>query len=221
MRAFFLFLALLIPTLASADVAPPPVLPTENEVTLTSASGRVSFLMEAPIEKIKGEGNIVSSRLTFNTKDLTTLTGTLKVDVSSFKTSTFDDAGKNTAQTEHMINWFEIGPDVPQAKRNDFKIATLAIKAVTSAKPSETSTLLDVDATLTLHGITKDVKVAVSVTPEGKTWKVKATKPFMVKLVDFDVKPRDLAGQLLQKGLEALGQKVASEAQVSVDATIQ
>jgi polyisoprenoid-binding protein YceI len=210
MRIFCLFLALLIPSLASAA-----------EVTLTSASGKITFLMDAPVEKIKGEGTLISSKLTFNTENLATLTGTLKVDVSSFKTSTFDDAGKNATQTEHMLNWFEIGPDVAQAKRNDFKTATLTIKTVTSAKPSETSTLLDVDATLTLHGITKDVKVAVSVMPEGKTWKVKTLKPFLVKLADFEVKPRDLAGQLLQKGLEALGQKVASEAQVSVDATIQ
>jgi hypothetical protein len=48
---------------------------------------------------------------------------------------------------------------------------------------------------------------------------VKTTKPFAAGLAEHDVHPRDSFGVLAQKGLDALGEKVAKEAQVSVEFT--
>jgi hypothetical protein len=222
----FLALALLIlaPTARADDVPPKPTTPAPQGAVkpLKVTDGTISFLMDAPIERIKGDGKIVGGDIYFDGKDFKSIKGTVLVDVSTFRTFTFDDAEKNAAQTEHMHNWMEVGNAVDAAKREQLKTATLTFDGAQSATLSpKGSTILKLDANLTLHGITKKVPLTLAVTQHGSGYTVTTDTPFLITLADHDIKPRDLAGQILQKGLEALGQKVAKDAQVSVSAELQ
>lgn len=208
----FLFLT----SLAHADDVPAPT----SGKNFKTIDGEISFLMDAPIEKIKGSGKIIGGDVTFDGTDFKTVKGTVQVDLTTFKTATFDDAGKNSAQTEHMLNWMEVGAG--GAKRDQFKTATLKFQGANHvAAAPKGGSILQLDGELSLHGISKKVAIELHVNPKDGGFVAQTTKPFMIGLADYDIRPRDLAGQLLQKGLEALGQKVAKDAQVSVNLTLK
>jgi len=185
---------------------------------LTVNSGNMDFLMDAPVEKIKGKTGALSGNLTIDGEDLKTVKGELVIDISKIVTYTFEDAGKNKSQNEHMLNWFEIGPDVKEEMRVKYKSAVLKVSGAKSVEDkSDTEKLVTLDADLVLHGMTVKYPIELLVNKSGDGYKVKTNKPFKVGLVEHDVRPRDLAGKLLQKTLEALGHKVAKYAQVSVE----
>lgn len=189
---------------------------------LTVKSGHMDFLMDAPIEKIKGKTEALSGNIHFEGEDYKTAKGTLKMDLSKIVTYTFEDDGKNTTQTAHMLNWFEIGNEVPQATRSKFQDATLVVKSVTSVvKKSETESVIEIEGDLTVHGITKKKVIELDVKKTSTGYAVVTVKPFPVKLADHDVKPRDLAGKLLQQALSAMVDKVAEEALVSIKVNLE
>lgn len=184
---------------------------------LTIKKGSMDFVMDAPLEKIKGGTPSLSGKISVDEADLKTVKGHFDIDVTSIKLNTFDDAEKNTTQTEHMLNWMEVGESVDAATKEKFKIAGLEIngaKAIT--KKSDSESTVTVDAALTLHGITKNITIELNVKKTGAGYLVKSEKPFLISLEGHDVRPRDLAGKLLVKVSETLGQKVAKEAQVNV-----
>jgi polyisoprenoid-binding protein YceI len=183
---------------------------------LTVKSGTMNFTMIAPVETIKGKTSAFSGNLTVG-DDLKTVKGEVNIDISKITTYTFKEADKNKTQNEHMLNWFEIGDDVKEDMRNKYKTAKLVINGAKSVKKkSATSNELLLDADLTVHGITKKVSLSMLVEKNGEGFKVKTLKPFDVGLVEYDIRPRDLAGKILQKTLEALGHKVAKYAKVDV-----
>lgn len=206
-----LFMALLIlPTLAQA-----------KDLTVKPGSS-ISFTMDAPLEKIKGEAKTVSGEITVDEADLKTVKGHINVDVTGIKLSTFEDAEKNTTQTEHMLNWMEVGESVDAATKEKFKTAKLEITGAKSVtKKSDSESIIMADATLTLHGIAKPVALELSVQKTGTGYLVLSNKAFPISLESHDVRPRDLAGKILAKVSETLGQKVAKEAQVNVVVQLQ
>lgn len=200
-----IFIALLIiPALAHAK-------------DLTVKKGSMDFVMDAPLEKIKGGTSSLSGKISVDEADLKIVKGHFDIDVTSIKLNTFDDAEKNTTQTGHMLNWMEVGESIDAVTKEKFKMAKLEINGAKSVtKKSDLESIIIADAILTLHGITKTIPVELSVQKTGTGYLVLSNKPFLISLEGHDVRPRDLAGKLLAKISETLGQKVAKEAQVNV-----
>ena len=184
---------------------------------LNVKSGSMNFLMGAPLEDIKGKTDAFSGKVTVDEKDLKSIKGEVDIDITKIVIYTFDDAEKNKTQNEHMLNWFEVGSDVDAATKDKFKTARLQINGAKSVEKKSDESLLQLDGSLTLHGITKIIPMELTVIQQNGIYQVKTAKPFSVGLVEHDIKPRDIAGKILQKTLEALGEKVAKYAQVSVD----
>lgn len=197
-----------------------PVLAHAKDLTVKKAS--MDFIMDAPLEKIKGATPSLSGKISVDEADLKTVKGEFDIDVTSIKLNTFDDAEKNTTQTGHMLNWMEVGESVDVATKEKFKIAKLEINGAKSVtKKSDSESIITADATLTLHGITKTIPVELNVQKTGTGYLVLSNKAFLVSLEGHDVRPRDLAGKLLVKVSETLGQKVAKEAQVNVNIELE
>ncbi len=179
--------------------------------------GQVTFKMTAPVEEIVGATEKVESYLDVTRGDLSTLKGYVEIPLTTLKTSTFND-NKDKMQTEHMLNWFELGPDVSTETREQYKNAVLNVSQVkVHHKQNETTSHLIVNGDLTIHGIKNDVVLELTVEETSKGFHVTTAKPVAIRLSDYDVKPRDTLGKLMQKTLASMSDKVAQEAMVSVD----
>lgn len=189
----------------------------------------MDFLMDAPLEKIKGKTSAGSGSVEVALDDLKKVSATIKVDLSKITLHTFGDAEKDKTQTDHMYNWFEIGKDVDQKTREKFTYAEMVIAGATElSEPKQKNSegdseiyTMKAQGTLKLHGITKTIPLELMIKKIEGGFFVKTSKPFMVTLADFDVKPRDIAGKLLQQTLASLGQKVASQAQVNLSFSLE
>ena len=148
--------------------------------------------------------------------DLKTSKGQIELDLDDLKTETFGDAEKDTAQTGHAKNWFEIGPDVEAKRRDENRWVRFTIKAIDDANPTKFAAAeakngqrtVTVQATgdLWLHGVSSSKKVNVALTldgpPEAPTSiRIVTSQPLKVSLKEH-VKPRDLAGKVLVGALE-------------------
>src|SRR5690349_2928388 len=69
--------------------------------------GKGSFLIDAPLEKIKGRSDEVTGHLDVDPKDISKTRGEILVRLSTLKTNTFGEMDKDAAQTEHARNWME------------------------------------------------------------------------------------------------------------------
>jgi hypothetical protein len=216
-------------------VAPPASLSAapaaQGELKLRVAQdGLASFLIDAPLEKIKGRATKFRGELTLDPKQLGRLSGQVEVDLSTLLTETFEDAAKNNTQTEHARNWLELGVDVEAKEREENQWARFAIR---SADVSPTALVAApekdgkrrVEATVSgefwLHGVSvpKTVKLAASF--EGpadapRLVAIETLEPFSVSLGEHDVKPRDITGKFLQGALEKVGDKIVDRVQVSL-----
>jgi hypothetical protein len=247
-----------VATLAACDDKPAPMLaPTASTLApakSTSAeakkfaidkdSSKVSFVMEAPREKIRGRVDKTSEgELSIDPSDITKTVGVIKLDLSVievFQTKTEKDGDfatskeeKSDLQNEHVKNWLEINPkDVPEATRKQNEHVEFSIKKIeamgetnaTKLTGAERKVMLKATGDFLLHGrkTEKTAELEATFKYEGDTVKsvvVKSAKPFTVGLEEHDVKPRELFGKLAAKGLDALGSKVAKEAHVSVELT--
>ncbi|MFI5300775.1 MAG: hypothetical protein ACHREM_22050 [Polyangiales bacterium] len=185
--------------------------------------GKATFLIDAPLEKIKGEASKLSGVLDVNLDDLKASTGEVIVDLDSLATKTFEgDADKNKTQTEHAHNWLEIGPDVEAKTRDDHKLVRFTIESTEASVKSladvkEESGARKVTFTATgtfrLHGRSarKTTTVVVSFTgpPTSPTAiAFETSQPVVASLAEHDVKPRDPAGKFLNGALEKVGKKI-------------
>jgi polyisoprenoid-binding protein YceI len=223
---------------AQARVAPPAAsaaLATPGAASFhVEESGNASFLIDAPLEKIKGHSGRLRGSLTLDPKDLGKTSGEVDVDLADLTTETFEDRGKNSAQTEHAHNWLEIGNDVDPKAREENRFARFTFHSV------DTSTTLDitsaaeqngerkvgvtVNGNLWLHGATapKTVKLMASIQgpPASPTRiRLQTAEPLTISLKEHDIKPRDVAGKFLAGALEKIGNKITDSVQVSLDVT--
>jgi polyisoprenoid-binding protein YceI len=198
------------------------------------AAGTASFLIDAPLEKIKGRSTKVRGNLEVDPADIKTGKGQIELDLDDLKTETFGDAEKDTAQTGHAKNWFEIGSDVEAKRREENRWVRFSIKAIDDANPTKLATaeakdgkrtvLVQATGDLWLHGVSSSKKVNVALTLEGPpeaptSIRVVTTQPLKISLKEHDVKPRDLAGKFLSGALEKIGQKIDDTVQVTLDLT--
>jgi hypothetical protein len=217
-------------------VAPPEALaaaaPAAEAKSFTlKEQGSATFLIDAPLEKIKGTAEKFKGSLSVNPERLSQTSGQVEVNLGSLKTHTFGDAGKDAKQTEHAHSWLELGADVPAKEREENQWVRFTIKSV-SVSPDKLEAVpeqgglrtLEVTAQgeLWLHGVTapKAAKLKVVFTgPPGSPSEVHVTtvEPLRVSLKEHDVKPRDAAGKFLQGALEKIGDKIVDEVHISLD----
>jgi hypothetical protein len=219
-------------------VAPPASLSAtpvvQGELKLSVAEdGLATFLIDAPLEKIKGKATKFRGELTLDPKQLRRLSGQVEVDLSTLVTETFEDGAKNNTQTEHARNWLELGPDVEAKARAENQWARFALRgaqvspATLEAAP-EKEGKRRVEATANgefwLHGVSVPKTVKIAATFEGpldapRLVAVETLEPLQVSLREHDVKPRDIAGKFLQGALEKVGDKIVDRVQVSLKFT--
>jgi polyisoprenoid-binding protein YceI len=208
-----------VPQVAAAPVSAAPYQVEPN--------GRMSFLIDAPLEKIKGSWSRTGGQFKVNPEKLEQTRGEVTMDLSTLKISTFTDASQNESQGRHALNWMEIGDEVAADTRARFRTATFRIDNVVSATPPALAdgalqTRAVLEGTMTLHGITSTHRVEVEVVAEGDpkaptSLRVTSKKPIRLSLKHHDIKPRDLAGRFLSGALEQVGQKISDTVQVSFD----
>jgi polyisoprenoid-binding protein YceI len=217
-----------------ATAAAPAATPGAGQRRFELVSGTGSFLIDAPLEKIKGRSTKVRGNLDVDPADLKTGKGQIEVDLDDLKTETFGDADKDTTQTGHAKNWLEIGSDVEPKRRDENRWVRFTIKAIDDANPTklaaaeakngQRSVTVQATGDLWLHGVSLSKKVNVALTLEGPpeaptSIRIVTSQPLKVSLKEHDVKPRDLAGKFLSGALETIGQKIDDTAQVSLDLT--
>jgi polyisoprenoid-binding protein YceI len=222
-------------TVAAASAAPgnasdPPL--ATGLARFAIATGKGSFLIDAPLEKIKGSSDEVRGRLDVNVKDLAKSTGEIDVRLSTLKTATFDDKDKNVAQTEHARNWMEVGNDSAADTRMKYEWAALAITSIEATPAALADAKEDngartvkakVSGDLTIHGVTSKKTVAVTVTFKGPAdapteIDLKTDETMPVSMKEHGIMPRDKVGGLLNGALDRIGKKIDDKVQVSFEA---
>lgn len=195
--------------------------------------GKVSIDMPAPNEHIKASAKKTGGEISIDPTNLAATRGSVKVDLTTLKTFTFNDSGKDTKQTEHALNWLEVGTLVTPEEKEKNRFIVFTIKSVEGLNATDLTKVTAgadgarvVTATakgeVLLHGKTSQREAQLSVTFKGPADKptsvdIKTTKPLKVVLADHDVKPRDNLGKLAQASFNLLGTKVANEADISLE----
>jgi hypothetical protein len=190
-------------------------------------------------EHIVGDTSAAAGTFQLNPHDLTQSRGLVRVDLTTFVTHTFGNA-KDAAQTKHARTWLEA---VVDGKVNEsMRWAEYAIRAIDAVSSSDLAKVIPTrdgidevrTVTLTVHGdllihghkVQKDQVVDVFFRyPVGAAADARATKiaiqskqPIHVVLKEYDVQPRDPAGQVLAWTTGLLS-KVAETADVSFSLT--
>jgi polyisoprenoid-binding protein YceI len=201
---------------------------TAGQKRLAITAGTATFLIDAPLEKIKGRSSKVRGSLDIDPTNLKASKGQIEVDLDDLKTETFDDAEKDKSQTEHTQNWLEIGKDVESKRREENRWARFTIKAIeeTSSPKAAGGTPVTIKASgdMWIHGVSSPKTVVATVTFSGPAEsptlaRVVTAQPLRISLKEHDVKPRDLAGKFLSGALEKIGQKIDDSVEISLDLT--
>jgi hypothetical protein len=213
------------------------------KLSVDKAASKVDFMMDAPKEKIRGRAEgATQGEIHVDPKDLTTLSGSVAVDITGLELyqtkaaddGTFGEEKKEPMQNEHARAWLEISPDTPEEvrKRNahvEFTISSIedaSVKDLTSIEGAERKATFKAKGVFSLHGrkAEKTAELEATFHYDGAKLthvQVKTTKPFGVDLAQHDVRPRDGFGKLAKATLEVVAPKVAKEALVSVDVTVR
>lgn len=205
-------------------------IPGPTASRLTVGGGKARFLIDAPLEKIRGGSDVIDGWIDARWPRLEEASGEVRVKLTELKTETFDDAAKNESQTEHARNWMEVGPESPPASKATFEYARFRLKSieVLGAKPDEVpeqngARSFDVRAAgdLELHGVTAPQRVIMKLRVAGPITAptvvhVETATPFDVSLKIHDIKPRDTVGKFLNGALTRIGKKIDDRVQISL-----
>ena len=219
----------------------PAAKPTEGSAfEVKSDSSKVTFQMDAPIEKIFGDvPGSASGEFYVDLHDITKSTGLVKIDLEKLvvyqqkrekEDAEFGEKVKNDTQNEHVMNWLEIGKDAPEAEKakNRYiefkvkKIETAGEKDITKLTGAERKVDLTVPGDFRLHQRTveKTAKLELTVTYDGdkpKSLSIKSKEPIPVDMEKHDVRPREAFGKLAQATFDTLSKKVNKMPQVSLE----
>jgi len=239
--------AQLAPTASALQAAPAAASATQFSVD--SASSKVTFLMDSPLEKIDGDASGgLSGELFVDLADLGKSTALVKVDLKKLvlyqqkrgdEKAGYSERKKSDLQNEHARNWLQIVPregDVTpeQAEANrwvEFKIDKLeavSLPNVAAAMGAERKLTATATGDFRLHGrkLTKSAKLTIVVSYQGdkpQSLHVKTSEPLNIGLEEFEVNPRDDAGKFVKSLTEALSSnlkgKVAQQAPLVLDFT--
>ncbi len=225
------------PTAASAT--PAAAAPSGAAVPAGEASakrlevrrGRGTFLIDAPLEKIKGGSDVAKGWLELDPADLARSKGELAISLTALRTNTFGDEKKDATQSGHARNWLEVGDDSPAASRAAHEFARFRVQSLAPDAPSlatvperagKRTVRLRATGEITVHGVSVAQTVPLVAEFEGPASaptavSVRSEAPFDVSLKKHDVKPRDTLGKFLDGALEKVGKKIDDRVQVSVE----
>jgi len=237
----------LAPTASALQAA--PAAPTAAQFSVDSASSKVTFLMDSPLEKIDGDASGgLQGDLFVDLADISKSTALVKVDLQKLvlyqqkrgdEKTGYGERAKSDLQNQHARNWLQIvplaGETTPeQAESNrwvEFKIDKLegaTLTNVAGATGAERKLTATVSGDFRLHGRkqTKSAKVELTIAYQGdkaQSIHVKTTEPLNVGLEEFEVNPRDDAGKFVKSVTEALSSnlkgKVAQNAPLNLEFT--
>jgi polyisoprenoid-binding protein YceI len=221
-------------------VAPPPEVSSAPAATtavqsyVISETGTASFLIDAPLEKIKGRSGKLRGSLQLDPSDIRATRGQIAVDLGDLKTETFNDPSKDAKQTDHTHNWLQLGADVPEKERSENRWVRFTIRSISSAsanriadapeKEGKRTVSIVAEGDLWLHGVSAAKTVKLTVEFQGPpaaptSLRVVTAEPFAISLEQHHVKPRDVAGKLLDGALEKVGKKIDDAVQISIELT--
>jgi polyisoprenoid-binding protein YceI len=214
---------------SSASAQPKSELAMAN---MTAKSVKATFLIDAPLEKIKGVSDEGEGSIALMPDDLGKTRGTLKIKLTSLRTETFGDKSKDESQTDHARAWMEVGKESTPEMRAKYEFAVFKLTAV-KAEPKNLADVKEeggvrkitvtASGDLTLHGVTVKREVPLVATfrgPADKPTEVSFTteKPFTISLQEHDIKPRDSVGKFLDGALGKIGKKIDDKVQLSLEA---
>ena len=226
------------PVSSSLEPAAKPT--TASAFEVKSDASKVTFQMDAPIEKIFGDvPGSASGEFYVDLQDVTKSTGLLKIDLEKLvvyqqkrkdESQEFGEKVKNDTQNEHVLNWLEIGKDAPDAEKakNRYiefkvkKVETDGEKDITKLSGAERKLDLTVTGDFRLHQRTveKTAKLELTVKYEGDKptqLLIKSKEAIPVDMEKHDVRPREAFGKLAQATFDTLSKKVNKMPQVSLE----
>lgn len=239
--------ATLAPTASALQAA--PVMASATPFGVDSASSKVTFLMDSPLEKIDGDasGGLVGD-LFVDLADMSKSTALVKVDLQKLvlyqrkradEKTGYSERAKSDLQNEHARNWLQIvardgDVSAEQAEANrwaEFKIDRLegaTLSNVAGAAGPERKLSATASGEFRLHGrkLNKSVKLELELAYAGDkplSIHVKTSEPLNIGLEEFEVNPRDNAGKFVKSLTDALSSnlkgKVAQQAPLMLDFT--
>jgi hypothetical protein len=201
------------------------------------ATGSAQVDMPGIAEDIRGEATAARGSLDIVAGDLVRSRGQIAFDLSTFATHTFH-SDKDATQTTHALTWLEV--KVGDKQNEEMRWATLSIRSIeapsaasVSAAPSAKeggddvrTVTMKIHGDLRLHGRTLPEDALVDIVfryPPGNVAgsppprvEVRSRAPMRVTLKDYDVRPRDPAGQIVAWTTQLVS-KVAETADVTVN----
>jgi len=225
---------------ASALASARPATAQSYQLRVETRGSKVSFTMEAPLERIHGELNdALSGEIFLDPTNLTKTRALIRVDLDELvlfqqrredEKQEYGNRHKSDLQNEHARTWLQISDEGPAEERKKNAVALFSLTELTDASVRGLPELggnlrkVIVSATgqLLLHGrkAKKTVELAIEVQLDDgrpKVVRVRTKKPLTVNLEQHDVRPRQAFSKLADKTLSALGAKVNKEPQVSLD----
>lgn len=220
-----------------------PKAPEVVKMTIDSASSKLGFDMDAPVEKIRGKvpPAAMTGEVFVDPVDLGKSRGLVHLDLTDLELfqrtapepgKEFGEEVKNDTQNAHARAWLEISADTPpeEMKKNariEFALSSLSDLSatdVTKLTGPERKVTLTATGDFLLHQrkSPKSVKLEVTFRYDGDKLKeihVKNLAPLSVGLEEYDVRPREGFGKLAQKTLEILSPKVAKSAEINLEFT--
>ena len=222
------------PTASAKPAAAMPTLAAPSgTTTLAVKKAKGTFLIDAPLEKIKGTSEEGKGELSLDPMDLSKSRGEVGIKLTALHTQTFGDKSKDDSQTDHAKNWMEVGPESSAENKAKYELAKLTIKSVETpitklAELKEEGGVRTFKAKvlgdLWIHGVTSAKTIPVTVTVRGPAdapteITVKTDEPMMVSMKEHGVAPHDKLGGFLAGALEKIGKKIDDKVQVSFEAT--
>ncbi|HTA92111.1 MAG TPA: hypothetical protein VK745_21175 [Polyangiaceae bacterium] len=226
-----------------------PMAASAVQFSVDSASSKVTFLMDSPLEKIDGDAaGSLQGDLFVDLSDISKSTALVKVDLRKLvlyqqkrdgDKAEYSERKKSDLQNTHAHNWLQIEPregDVTpeQAEANrwvEFKIDKLenaSLTNVAGATGDARTLTASASGDFRLHGRKqmKSAKLSITINYQGdkaQSIHVKTLEPLNIGLEEFEVNPRDDAGKFVKSVTEALSSnlkgKVAQQAPVMLDFT--
>jgi hypothetical protein len=235
----------LAPTASALQAAPAAA--SATPFSIDSASSKVTFLMDSPLEKIDGDASGgLSGELSVDLADISKSTALVKVDLQKLvlyqqkrgaDKDAYGERSKSDLQNTHARNWLQIvardGDVTPeQAEANrwvEFKIDKLdyaSLSNVVGATGTARTLTATASGDFRLHGRkqSKSAKLEITVNYQGdkpQSIHVKTIEPLSIGLEEFEVNPRDDAGKFVKSLTDALSSnlkgKVAQQAPLMLD----
>ena len=239
--------ATLAPTASALQAA--AAAPAAVQFSVDTASSKVTFLMDSPLEKIDGDASgSLSGSLFVDLDDISKSTALVKVDLQKLvlyqqkrgdEKAGYSKRAKSDLQNTHARNWLQIVPrdgdvSAEQAEANRFaefkldKLDHATLANVAGASGAERKLTATGSGDFRLHGRkqAKSVKLELTIyytDDKASSIHVKTLEPLSIGLEEFEVNPRDDAGKFVKSLTEALSSnlkgKVAQQAPLVLDFT--